>query len=189
MKWLRTSLFTQAILALYFQAIQWLPLGDWNNQCPSGDAVACGLGHQGLSVPGIKPLGVLALEGHLSAQDALYCACFTLPFWIFWLAYSRGWRWLMWLQVGSYSAWMALQIVSWWVPYVFGATDSQVEHYQKVFGQATQLLPSFGRHLPPDGMHLVLQILLAAVLVSALIGFLKTRGAQRFERNDSFPTC
>ena len=173
MKWLRTSLFAQAILASYFQAIQWLPLGDWNNQCPSGDEIACGLGSQGLSVPGYQPLSVLAFEGRLSARDALYCAGFTVPLWLFWFACSRGLRWLMWMQVGFYSVWMALQIKSWWVPYALGATDSQVERYQKVFGHTTQLLPSFGRHLPPDGMHLVLQILLAVVLVSALIGLLK----------------
>jgi hypothetical protein len=80
----------------------------------------------------------------------------------------------MWMQVGFYSVWMALQIMSWWVPYALGATDSQVQHYQRVFGQSTQLLPSFGRHLPPDGLHLVLQILLAAVLLSTVVGLLKS---------------
>lgn len=174
MKWLRASLFAQAILAFYFQAIQWLPLGDWNTQCPSGDEIACGLGNQGLSVPGYQPLGVLAFEGRLRAQDALYCAGLTVPLWVFWFAYSRRLRWLMWMQVAFYSVWMALQIKSWWVPYAFGATDSQVQRYQRVFGQSTQLLPSFGRHLPPDGLHLVLQILLAAVLLSAVIGLLKS---------------
>ena len=60
---LRLSLFAQAALAVYFQAVQWLPLGRWNLQCPSGDLVACGLGDQGLSVPGFEPLAILALEG------------------------------------------------------------------------------------------------------------------------------
>ena len=172
MRWLRASLVAQAILASYFQAVQWLPLGNWNTQCPSGDEIACGLGNQGLSVPGYQPLIVLAFAGRLSARDALYCAAFTAPLWIFWFAYSRGLRWLMWMQLGFYSVWMAFQM-GWWVLYAYGRTDSQMERYQRVFGHSTQLLPSFGRHLPPDGLHLVLQGLLAAVLVSALLGLLK----------------
>ena len=174
MIWLRASLFAQGMLAFYFQAIQWVPLGNWNIQCPSGDEVACGLGHQGLSVPGYQPLGVLALAGRLSAQDALYCLAFTIPLWLFWFGYSRGLRWLMWLQLGGYSAWMALQIGAWWVPYAVGATDAQALRYHLIVGQSTQLLPSFGRHLPPDGLHLVLQILLATVLLSAVTGLSKS---------------
>ena len=173
MKWLRTSLVIQAILAGYFKTIQWLPFGNWNKQCPSGDEVACGLGNQVLSVSGYQPLGVLALEGRLNWLDALYCATFTIPFWLFWLAYSRGLRWLMCVQVSGYSIWLALQIKSWWVPYVLGANDAQVEQYEKVFGEATMLLPSFGRHLPPDAMHFVLQLLLIAAISSAMFGLLK----------------
>jgi hypothetical protein len=69
------------------------------------------------------------------------------------------------MQVAFYALWLALQIRSWWVPYIFGATESQAERYNKVLGQSTQLLPSFGRHLPPDGLHLVIQMLLLAVVV------------------------
>ena len=32
MKWIRTSLVLQIILAAYFQAILWFPLGSWNDQ-------------------------------------------------------------------------------------------------------------------------------------------------------------
>ena len=54
--------------------------------------IACGLGNQGLSVPGYRPLGVLALEGRLSLRDALYCVGFTTPFWVFWFAYAKAMR-------------------------------------------------------------------------------------------------
>ena len=182
MKWLRVSLVAQAILACYFQAVQWLPLGNWNTQCPSGDEVACGLGHQGLSVPGFQPLSVLASAGRLSISDVLYCVAFTLPFWAFLFAFVRDLRWLMWLQVAVYSAWMALQVKSWWVPYLLGATDRQAERYQAVFASSTQLLPSFGRHLPPDGLHLVLQVLGASALIPAVVGLLKTSSRARARR-------
>ena len=156
MTWLRASLVVQAILALYFQLIAWLPLGRWNYQ------------------PGFVPLGVEAARGHASAQDILLTAAFALPFLVFWLAYWKGWRWLMWIGTLGYASWLALQIKTWWVAYAFGASDSWVRTYQRVFSQSTQLLPSSGRHLPPDGMHLVIQLLLAATVVSAVIGLLRT---------------
>ena len=69
----------QAVLAIYFQVMQWLPLGRWNYQ------------------PGFTPLGVEAIHGRASPRDVLLLAAFVLPFAAFWLAYSKGWRWLMWI--------------------------------------------------------------------------------------------
>ena len=165
MKWLRASLFAQAILAFYFQAVQWLPLGDWNYQPehPSPSSFQSEL-----------PLSVLAAQGRLAAQDVFNVALFAAPFALFSFAYSRGVRWLMWLEAGVYSAWLALQIHAWWLPYAFGRTDAQIQRYERVTSHATQLLPSFGRHLPPDGAHVVIQVLLVAVLVSAVVGLLKS---------------
>ena len=68
MQWLRVSLFAQAILAGYFQLFQWVPLGAWNNQCPSNNCDP-NIGLGALSVPGYLPLGVLALQGRLPVQD------------------------------------------------------------------------------------------------------------------------
>jgi len=172
-KWLRVSLFAQAALAVYFQAVQWLPLGRWNVQCPSGDQLACGLSHQGLSVPGFQPLGVMALEGSLAAADALYCLAFTLPFFGYWAGYATGRRWLMWPQIGGYAAWLALQVVAWWIPYLVGATDERASRYRAVFGESIQVLPSFGNHLPPDGLHFLLQVLLVVVIASGLAGLVR----------------
>jgi hypothetical protein len=156
MKWLRASLWSQAILALYFQLIQWLPLGGWNYQ------------------PGFTPLGVEAIRGRATASDILFVTAFMTPFVVFLFAYSRGLRWLMWIGALGYAIWLALQVKTWWVAYAFGASDSWMEVYQRVFSHSTQLLPSFGRHLPPDGMHLLLHVLLMTTVVSAVIGLLKT---------------
>ncbi len=46
------------------------------------------------------------------------------PFVIFWLAYSRGRRWLMWIGTLGYATWLALQVKTWWLAYAFGASDS-----------------------------------------------------------------
>jgi hypothetical protein len=159
MKWLKASLFSQAILALYFQVIQWLPLGRWNYQ------------------PGFTPFGVQVIHGNATGQNFLLLAAFIMPFLVFWVAYSRGLRWLMWLGVLGYGSWLALQIKTWWIAYAFGASDSWLRVYQRVFSRSTQLLPSFGRHLPPDGLHLVLHLLLAIVVVFTVLGLLKTSRA------------
>jgi hypothetical protein len=156
MKWLHASLIAQAILALYFQVIQWLPLGRWNRQ------------------PGFTPLGVQAMQGHATVQDVLVTAAFVVPFAAFWFAFSKSLRWLMWSCTLGYAIWLALQVKTWWVAYAFGASDSWVQVYRRVFSQSTQLLPSFGRHLPPDGMHLILQVLLTAAVALASVGLVKT---------------
>lgn len=156
MEWLKASLFSQAILALYFQVVQWLPLGRWNYQ------------------PGFTPFGVQVMHGDASGQDFLLLVAFVLPFLAFWVAYSNDLRWLMWLGVVGYGLWLALQIKTWWIAYAFGASDSWLRVYQRTFRHSTQLLPSFGRHLPPDGLHLVLHVLLATVVALTVVGLLKT---------------
>jgi hypothetical protein len=156
MKWLKASLVAQALLAVYFQLIQWLPLGRWNYQ------------------PGFTPLAVLARNGSATSQEFVLMIAFALPVLVFAIAFSKGWRWLMWICTLGYAIWLALQIKTWWVAYAFGASDSWVSVYRRVFSQSTQLLPAFGRHLPPDGMHLVLQVLLTAAVVSAAVGLLRT---------------
>ena len=167
MRWLRVSLFSQAILAGYFQAIQGLPLGRWNYQ------------------PGFTPLGVEAFHGRATAQDVLLMAAFIVPFVAFWFAYSKGLRWLMWICTLGYAIWLTLQIKTWWVAYAFGASESWARVYQRVFSHSTQLLPSSGRHLPPDGLHLVLQLLLTAVVVPAVVGLLKPPGPSPHEHIQS----
>lgn len=77
MKWLRASLLSQGLLALYFQLIQWLPLGSWNYQ------------------PEFRPLGVEAIQGRATASDILFVTAVMAPFVVFWFAYSSGLRWLL----------------------------------------------------------------------------------------------
>jgi len=158
MKWLTASLIAQATLAAYFQLVQWVPLGRWNYQ------------------PGFTPFGVRVINGRGTWLDLLLLASFVMPVVIFWSAYSRRRRWLMGICTLGYAIWLALEIKTWWVAYAFGASDSWMRVYERVFSQSTQLLPAFGRHLPPDGLHLVLQVLLIAVVGCAIVGLTKTSG-------------
>ena len=157
MQWLRVSLIAQVILALYFQIVQWVPLGRWNFQ------------------PGFEPLAAQAFHGHIDIQDLALVGCFLLPALIFRFAWRKGLTWIMWMALLGYLGWLAMEMQTWWVSYIFGASDAWMSIYQRVFSQSIKILPSFGRHLAPDGMHLVLQMLLAIVTVSTLLGLLNRR--------------
>jgi hypothetical protein len=146
---------------LYFEVIQWFPLGRWNYQPED----------VGSSPFSNLPLITLAQQGQLTLRAVLLVLVALLPFLTFLFAYVMNLRWLMWLQLVPYSLWAAIEL-GWWVRYVVGYTDAQADRYRRVFGQATQVLPSSGRHLPPDGVHFVLHILIACALVTTVVGLL-----------------
>ena len=91
---------------------------------------------------------------------------------------------MMWLAALATSAWLGLQIFSWWPPYLFGATDQWAQVYARAFAQATPILPRWGNHLPPDAMHLVLQLLLVGSVAAATIDLLHHR--RRLRSNTAF---
>lgn len=59
-----------------------------------------------------------------------------------------------------------LHYISWWSPYISGHAKPWQTAY--AHGPTTKLLPSFQGHIAPDGMHFVLDILLAAALLSSV---------------------
>jgi len=81
----------------------------------------------------------------------------------------------MWCCVAGYGGWTFLQIKTWWIGYLFGASDNWKAVYERTFSHTTKLLPSAGIHLAPDGLHLVLQLLLLAVVIFAVGGLLRSR--------------
>lgn len=60
--------------------------------------------------------------------------------------------------------WAALQVTSWWSPYVWGASEGWKRTYDHWFAGTVQVLPNDGVHLPPDANHLVLQVLIVGAL-------------------------
>jgi hypothetical protein len=151
---LRISLVTQLLLAVYFQMINWFSLGSWNYQ------------------PGFVPL--------LSADKIEWgnigsTGLFLLPVLLFSLAYWRQWKWLMWIGTIGYGVWLYFQIQTWWVPYLFGASRHWEDIYNRVFAHSTKILPSFGHHLAPDAMHLTIQLFLIVIVIASLVGLVKSR--------------
>jgi hypothetical protein len=158
MKYLRVSFATQFLLAVYFQIINWFPLGQWNYQ------------------PNFVPL---INSRTIDLGDVGVVSLFLLPFLLFSLAYWRSWKWLMWAGVAGYAGWLYSQIQTWWIPYLFGASDHWQEIYHRVFAHSTKILPSFGNHLAPDAMHLTIQFLLLIILASLIIGLVQIRRSKK----------
>lgn len=70
------------------------------------------------------------------------------------------------LGLAAYAGWMYLQIDSWWRPYVFGGRIVGPRWY---FARTLKFLPQIDHRPTPDAAHVVLQILLAAVLITGVV--------------------
>lgn len=137
------------------QLVSWIPLGRWNYQpcCPTGLE--------------------LLRRGSLTTGDVLGAGAFLLPAALFWIGVRNAWRSVMWLALLGTAVWLALQLKTWWPPYLLGASERWSRVYARAFAQSTQVLPRWGNHLPPDAMHLVLQILLAGSVGIGTVALLR----------------
>lgn len=83
------------------------------------------------------------------------------------------------IAIVGYAAWLALQLETWWVPYVAGASPGWQRIYSAWFGRTFKFLPSIKDHPVPDASHVVLQLLLIAAIVlttQAVICIFQRRG-------------
>jgi hypothetical protein len=154
-RWQRFALASQVSLLVYFQTCMWLPLHSWNNNWsfPTQNSLQSSIG----------PLAIGFGTGLLIAATI--------------------WRihWLMWIGVLGHFLWFITQAASLWPPYIVGASEAYASMYHRVWGQTTKLLPSWGNHLAPDGMHILIQGLLLAVLSSTVVVLLARGGDSRSE--------
>jgi len=155
--WLRRSLTAQIILAAYFQAFEWFPLGSLNDQTGTHN----------------RPLVEQLKVGTATVGDVAFAIAFILPAALFLIGYIKKIRLLLWICLISYLAWFVLQVQGWWIAYICGASENWQRVYHRVFGKTLKLLPSWGNHLAPDAMHLVIQLLLLAVIVPGALGLMK----------------
>ena len=153
-RWLRASLAIQFVLAVYFEAMLWFPLGRWNDQ------------------PGERLIQATR-DGQALAAIGLSIAV-ALPLLLFALALARQWSWLIWIGLVGYGTWSVLEIQSWWIPWIFGA-DARALHNQKFLERTLKLFPVSATHPAPDAMHFVLDVILFAVVVTIAIGLARSR--------------
>jgi hypothetical protein len=101
-----------------------------------------------------------------NGQETLdYAVAVILIVLVVWL--WRGSRIAALLSFAFCCLWGWLQVTSWWVPYILGATPGWKRTYAKWFANCTQILPSSPDHLPPDANHFVLQLFVLAALVTS----------------------
>jgi hypothetical protein len=87
------------------------------------------------------------------------------------LAFAYRLRWAMALGLAGYSAWFALQIHSWWRPYLFAGYRVGPNWW---FAHTYKFLPQIGNRPTPDAAHVVLQITLLLVIVTGFAAWRAT---------------
>jgi hypothetical protein len=146
---MKRSVLLHGSLALYLWVMASVPLGNWNRQ--RGDTLLIAL-----------------LKGHGVAADDIFTLGFVaLPAILFWIAYRRSSLWFAASALAVDVFWLWMQIRSWWIPYIFGTSVQWQIDYSK--GPTTKILPSLGNHIAPDGMHLSIDILLAAAMIAGVV--------------------
>lgn len=146
---LRVSAWTHVLLSAYLWLVASVPLGNWNHQRD----------------PQLIPA---LLQGTgITVSDLAMLAFVSLPGVLFWMAYRRRRFDIGLLALAFDLFWLGMQIQSWWIPYLLGANRPWQIAYAK--GPTTKVLPSFGNHVAPDGMHLAIHLLLVAALVTGSI--------------------
>ncbi len=150
---MRHAAWQHTILAVYLWAVETIPLGNRNRQ--KGERLLPAL----LSGQGIggAEFGALAFV----ALPAIVCG----------VAYRWRSLWFAGIALLVDAVWLWMQIQTWWIPYISGRPSRWQLAYAQ--GPTTKLLPSFGYHVAPDGMHFVIHVLLVAAIMMALLGVRK----------------
>jgi hypothetical protein len=156
---MRLSAWLHCLLTGYLWLIAWIPLGNWNRQ------------REGTL------LSALLRGERIEAADWGLLVFVTLPSVLFWVAYKRNNFWSGIAALVVDTVWLAMQIQSWWIPYIFGTDREWQLQYAK--GPTTKVFPSFGHHVAPDGMHFLIHVLLVAALITGVSGLRQLKGARR----------
>jgi hypothetical protein len=105
------------------------------------------------------------LDVVLAIAQIAFAACF-----------ARGWRWPMATGLAGYTAWLILQVDSWWRPYLLGGRTVGPRWY---FARTYKFLPQIDHRPTPDAAHVLLQILLLLVIIAGVRAWRATGAAKR----------
>jgi hypothetical protein len=147
---MKRSAWLHWLLTAYLWLIAWIPLGNWNRQ-REGTLLAALFSGRGLQ-----------------AGDWGMLVFVTLPAVLFWVGFKRNSFSSALAALALDVFWLVMQIQSWWLPYILGTDRAWQLEYAK--GPTTKILPSFGPHVAPDAMHLVIHVLLIAALITGVAG-------------------
>ncbi|MDF2926198.1 MAG: hypothetical protein K0R57_5112 [Paenibacillaceae bacterium] len=80
----------------------------------------------------------------------------------------------------------AIQVVSWWLPYVKGGTDEQKSRWDQLYGKTHRFLPRISNHTIPDTSQ-VITGLLTVLVVIGMAGYLWTASGSAEEAVSAQP--
>jgi len=147
LRWFKAALILQVLLIAYVLAMETLDLLPWNDLASRPPELDIARTVAIATMPLLACLGVFAIG--------------FLP--------------LAFVSVAAYTALLSWELWRWWPKYIFGADAAWREIYEASFARTLKLLPPSGMHLPPDGAHLVLQVLLIAVVAATAVAAAKMR--------------
>ena len=146
----RAAILAQVMLLAYFEVCVFVPLGNWNAHAVSTLTIS------DANISELNTAGEQLLGAVIGGAQLLLLA-------------ATIWRLrpLLWLGLLGATAWLLPHIMNLWLPYISGASPNYAFVHYHIYGNhPTNLLPSFGHHLAPDGMHTVIDVLLIAVVVT-----------------------
>ncbi len=128
------------VLLVYYELYRWLPLGWWNG------------------------------EFQWRVHNDQFYANIVIGFLLLLMIGSLTTlvRAGMWIGVFLLALWIIVHLHDWWIPCLRG-TGPERDGLYFFYGSRTQILPSFGRHRPPNGGHAVLDLFVSTALVSCLV--------------------
>ena len=137
----RRSLWALGFLFVYYAIDRWVPLGAWN-------------GAFGFPVENDQAiLDVIVL--------AVLIGLFAAVRYEVWPAMILG--------TALLGLWCYFHLTTWWWPFLRGAVTPGELRFHEQFLANVQLLPRVGDHVPPDGEHLVIDVLVLPATVFTLI--------------------
>jgi hypothetical protein len=139
------TLFTviaQGILTLYFMITHWISLYPWNDLHKTSFAYE-------------RPINAL-----------MNCIQIALLY-----GFAFHINWLMVFGIIFWSLWMYGHIHAWWIPYFYGASETDLLDYQQTFGNTYKFFKTYGNHPAPDACHTVLGLLSCIVVPSVYMAY------------------
>ena len=137
----RRNLWALGLLFGYYALDRWLPLGAWN-------------GNAGFPVDnpqaGLDIIVLCVLVGLFAAVRYE-----VLP------AMIAG--------TALLGVWCYFHLATWWWPYVRGVESAGKLRFHEQLENNIQLLPRWGRHIPPDGEHIAIDLLVFPATALTLI--------------------
>jgi len=140
----RIAVVALGVLFVYYEIYRWIPMGRWNG------------------------------EANWPVHNDQFYPDIVIGLLLVWMIsnFWRGRRVAMWVGVGLLTLWVVVHLSDWWIPYIVGTGPERADFY-RFYSSRIQLLPSFGRHRPPDGGHAVLDGFVFLALASCLWASLK----------------